>query len=333
MLTITRKEAAGLAFVAAMTLTAGTARADAVEDFYKQKGNVELLIGYGPASGYETWARAVGKHLKNHVPGNPNFVVRNIPGAGDIVMLNYLFSQAPRDGSAIASFGGSSPAQALMGVEGARFDPQQFNYLGSPESSDHACLFSKASGINTVADLRAKEVPVGGNGPTTVNSYMPPIINRFVGTKLKVIEGYQSSGETFIAIERGEIGGACSKLDTMLRTLQPQLKSGTFKILFNLNPKPAPALEGTGIPTVFDFIDKPEDKQMMTFVRSLPALGRPFATPPGVPADRLAALTKAFEETVKDPEFLKDAATLKFDVTYTSGKQLAEMVDIGRAHV
>ncbi|HTH97347.1 MAG TPA: tripartite tricarboxylate transporter substrate-binding protein [Stellaceae bacterium] len=319
-----RSLAGGLAAMAAVLGLAGTARAESAADFYKTHPNLTILVGVGPGSSYEIWAQVVARYMSKHMPGNPRFIVTEMPGAGSLIMANYLYRSAPQDGTYIGSFSPSLPAEALLGLPNVRFDPTKFQYIGSPESSNHACVVSAATGVKTVADAQAKQVLVGGNGPTTVPSYMPPILDDFIGTKFKVIEGYKTVPEVLLAMDRGEVGGICSKLDTLMSSEADALKSGKLTMLFTMNQKREPSFPN--VPSAFEFVKDPAKRKMLAFLRSSIELGRPYVAPPGVPADRLALLRQAFEDTAKDPDFIAAVKKLKRVVTLTSGAELQNMV-------
>lgn len=310
---------AALALVVALpSIAAG----QAVDDFYVKNNRIRFYIAEGPGSGADAWSRIVGKYMSNHLPGNPIFLITEMPGAGSLILANNLYNQAPKDGTAIGMISPSLPAQVLVGLENANFDPLKAGWLGSPEQSDHACVVTKVTGVKTIAEVRAKEVLMGGNGPTTTNDVMPPILNKLVGTKFKVITGYKSVPETFLAMDRGEINGMCARLDTMTRTQPDKFKNGDYVVLFNLNEKPIP-----GMPSAFEFITSEDDKRTMRFLRSSTALGRPMLTPPGLPPARLAQLRKAFDDTMKDPAFLAEAEKQKLVVTATNGPDLAAQIE------
>jgi tripartite-type tricarboxylate transporter receptor subunit TctC len=298
--------------------------AESAADFYKGLKTIDLLIGSGPGSSYDVWARVVGKHWSKHLPGNPVFVVKAMPGAGSLIMANYLYNQVPKDGSVIGSFSPLLPTQVVIGIENAHLDPREFGYIGSPETSNHVCVATAASGVSSIDDAKKKEVLVAGTGATTVPSFIPPILNELAGTKFKVIEGYKSNEEAYLAMERGEVDGFCSKLDSIMRAQGDKVASGDLHLLFTLNEGRVDSLNG--VPSAFEFIEKPEDKKLMSFIRSSAVLGRPFAAPPGIPDDRLALLRSSFEETMKDPAFLDELKTLKLELTYTPGEKLHAFV-------
>jgi tripartite-type tricarboxylate transporter receptor subunit TctC len=306
------------------TLAPLVTHAETVEEFYKKNHDLTLLIGQGSGSSHEVWARLIGQFLGKHIPGEPTIVVRAMPGAGSLIMANFLYNQAPKDGSYIAAISANLPSQVLVGLENAQVDPQKLLYIGSSEQSDHGCTVATKTGVKSVEDAKKQDVPLAGTGPTTNSSFMPPIVNKMVGTRFKVIEGYRSTGEAFLAMERGEVWGGCSKLDSVLRSQAENIKSGAFKVIYHYNRKPSDL--DPSIPTIFDYLTKTEDIQTMSFIRASTALGRPYVAPPGVPQDRFDALRKGFADTLKDPEFLAAAQKQKLTVTFTPGDELAKFV-------
>lgn len=303
----------------------GLAHADSAIDFYKTHPRITLLVGMGPGSSYDIWANLLGRYMRKYMPGNPRFIVSNMPGAGSLVMANYLFNTAPADGTYIGSISPSLPTQALLGLQNIRFDPRRFHYIGSAETSDHACAAISTAGVHSVVDARANEMLVGGNGPTTVPSYMPPILNKFLGTRFKVIEGYKTVPEVFLAMDRNEVGGICSKLDTMLSGKSDMLKSGSLVILFTLNRNREATLPD--VPTAFEFIKDAGERNTLAFLRSSIEFGRPYVAPPGVPADRVDLLRSAFERAAADPDFLAEVEKQRRQVTLTTGATLQTMAD------
>jgi tripartite-type tricarboxylate transporter receptor subunit TctC len=306
------------------TVASVAVRAETVEEFYKKNQQITLLIGNGGGSGHEVWARLIGQFLPKYIPGNPTIIVRPMPGAGGLIMANHLYNQAPKDGTWIGAISASLPALVLAGLDNAKVDPQKLLYLGSAELSDHGCIVATKNGINSVEDAKKQEVPLAGGGGASNSAFMPPIVNKMTGTKFKVINGYPGGAGTFLALERDEVWGTCSKLDTALRWKANNPNSGAYKIIFHYNRKPIDA--DPTIPTIFDYIAKKEDVQMMTFIHSSANMGRPYVLPPGVPQDRLEALRKAFADMGKDPGFLDQAKKQKLVVTMTSGDELTRLV-------
>jgi tripartite-type tricarboxylate transporter receptor subunit TctC len=305
------------------TVPSVAVRAETVEEFYKKNPQLTILIGNGGGSAHEVWARLIGQFLTKHIPGNPTTVVRAMPGAGTLVMANYLYNQAPRDGTTMGAISAGLPALVLVGLDNAKIEPQKLLYLGSAEQSDHGCIVATKNGVKSVEDAKKQDVPFAGGGAGSIAAYMPPIVNKMVGTRFKVINGYPGGADAFLALERDEVWGTCNKLDTELRWLANNPNRGAYKIIFHFNRQPS---DDPSIPTIFDFITKQEDIQMMSFIRSSGNMGRPYALPPGVPQDRVDALRKAFTDMGKDPGFLAQAQKQKLVVTMTTGDQLNKNV-------
>jgi tripartite-type tricarboxylate transporter receptor subunit TctC len=324
-MTLNARRLAALLAAGAVLGSASMARAETVEEFYQKHPSVSILIGQATGSSYDLWSRILGKAMSKYLPGHPTFVVQPMLGAGTLVMTNYLYNQAPKDGTVIGSFSPGLPVQAVAGLENVKFDANKFTYIGSPEAADHACIISTASGVKSAEEAiqTKKEIFMGGAGPTTTNDYMPPIINELAGTNFKVISGFKSVPEIFLAMERNEVGGQCAKLDSLMAQGEQQIKAGKYVMLFNLNEKPS---DVPGLHSVFDYIKTPEAKQTMRFIRSSSALGRPYVAPPDVPQDRLQALRTALQQSLKDPELMDEVKKLKYTITYTSPEDLQKMV-------
>jgi tripartite-type tricarboxylate transporter receptor subunit TctC len=294
------------------------------EAFYRQNSRITLLIGFGAGTGYDVWGRILTQHMTKHMPGAPTFIMQHMPGAGSLTMANHLYNVAPKDGTVIGSFSRNLPSQVMIGLPNAKLDPRQFGYIGSPELPVRVCAVATRSGVTSIEELRKIEVLMGGTGIATVPTFMPPLINKFAGTRFKVIDGYKSADEVYLAMDRGEVHGICQGYSPIMSRLGDQIRAGRVKILFNFEERRNPLLNGA--PSIFEYISSEEDKQMLTFINSSTELGRPYAAPPGIPKDRLEALRKAFEATMKDPAFLKDAEKQDLEITLTTGAELEKIV-------
>lgn len=300
------------------------AHAQTVEEFYKKSNTIELVVGFGPGTGYDAWWRPIGKYMRNHMPGNPTFVIKNMPGGGSLVAANYLYNSAPKDGSSVGSFSRNLPSQAMIGLDNVKFDPRKFTWIGSPEMPIRVCAAMVRSGINSLEELRQKQLVVGGTGAGSAPSFLPPLLNQILGTKFKVIDGYESGAAVYLALARGEVDGICQTYDSLTRGAEDLFKSKQIKILFNVERQRAPQLGGA--PTIHEFVTKTEDRQLLDYVNSSTELGRPLAAPPGIPADRLGALRAAFLATMKDKEFLVEAEKLKLDIDVMEGDEIAKRI-------
>jgi tripartite-type tricarboxylate transporter receptor subunit TctC len=309
-----------LAVVAALMVPAPLS-AEPVEDFYRGK-QIRIITGAAAGDGYDLWSRMLARHMGRHIPGMPAIIVQNMPGAGTVVAANHVFNAAAKDGTVIGSFSRSLPAQALLARPNIKFDPRQFGWIGSPESINRVCAVGKNAKVRTIDDLLKYELVVGGIGASQMPTYVPMMLNRMLGTKFKVVEGYGSTNAIILAIERGEVDGICMSSSTLLGPRVDLIEKGVLTILFNVEAKPMPA--PPGVPTIFTRFND-EQRQIVSLINSAIEFGRPFAAPPGVPQDRLSALQAALRATVADADFLAEAAKLKFIVTYTSPQEMADI--------
>ena len=310
--------------VAALVLPSALS-AQSVEDFYKQKKQIELVVGNSANTTYDVWARVVARHMGRHIPGNPSILVKNMPGAGGMTAANHLYNIAPKDGSVFATFSRNIPGQALIGnQDSVKYDPRQFGWIGSPELPVGVCAVLTDTGVKTAADIMTKEVLMGGSGAGSGPSFMPTVISNVTGAKFKVIEGYKDSDEIHLAIGRGEVSGICGGFYTIRRFQGEKLSSGAMAVLFSYERKRHPILNGA--PSVTEFITDPAKRQLFAFITSSAEFGRPYAAPPGLPADRLAALRKAFVALATDAEFMAEAEKLKLVFTLTAGEDLQGVV-------
>jgi tripartite-type tricarboxylate transporter receptor subunit TctC len=312
---------------AAVLLTASLllpATAQPVENFYKGK-QIRIITGAVAGDGYDLWSRMLARHMGRHIPGRPAMIVQNMPGAGTVIAANHVFNAAARDGTVIGSFSRSLPAQALLGRPNIKFDPRRFGWVGSPESINRVCAVGKKAKVQSIDELFVRELVVGGIGASQMPTYVPMMLNKMLGTKFRVVEGYGSTNGIILAIERGEVEGICMSSSTLLGPRVDLVERGVLKILFNVEEKPMPA--PPGIPTIFARLKSEEQRQIVTLINAAIEFGRPFALPPGVPPERLAALRTALKATVGDPEFIAEAKKLKFIVTYTSGADMQALAE------
>ena len=310
--------------IALAAIPAGSSQAQSVADFYKGK-QVTMVIGFGPGGGYDAWARAIARHMGKHIPGNPTFVPQNMPGAGSIVAANHIYNVAPKDGTTIGIIARDAPLAPLSGTASARFDALKFTWLGSPTAETNVCFAHKSAGVKTFAELQQKELIIGDTGPGTGTYIYPRVVNAILGTKFKVVGGFPSSSDVFLAIERGEVHGICESLDSVMNKKPTWIKDGTINVLFQGAAEPHPSLKG--VPFIFDLAMTEEQKQALNFVYSGQGIGRPFVAPPNLPPDRAKALRDAFNATLKDPEFIADAKKQKLDVEPVPGEKIAAILE------
>jgi tripartite-type tricarboxylate transporter receptor subunit TctC len=301
------------------------APAAAQADFYKGK-TIDLVISTGVGGGLDANARVVARHLADHIPGNPTIVPRNMPGAGHIRAANFVFSQAPKDGTVIGTF---IPvfvlAQVLDRSKGIQFDPAHFNWLASTSSSNTTVYTWHTSNVRSVADATKRDVLMGGTGVGSYTIIYPSIMNSVLGTRFKLVTGYQSTAEIGLAMERGEVEGrAGNNFNSLKAESAESLKTGKIVLITQIGLERD--AEYPDLPLLTDLAKSDEDRQVLKLFSTDVVIGRPFVTSPGVPAERVALLRKAFDEMMKDPAYLDDSNKAALDVTPVAGAKIQNMV-------
>ena len=310
---------------AAFALMPAAAQAQqSVADFYKGK-TVSMYIGFSAGGTYDLYGRLVARHMGKHIPGNPTVVPRNMEGAGSIRLTNFMYNQAPKDGTALATMGRGGAFGPLFGMKGAQFDAEKFLWIGSANDEVSLCASWHQSGITTFEDVRQKELIVAATGPGDESQTVPKIFNGVLGAKFKVIGGYPGSNEMTISVERGETQGRCAYSWASMKSVHRQwLDEKKINILIQLSYQKHPELPH--IPLASDLAKTQEDKQMINLFAARQVMGRPFFSTPDIPADRAAALRKAFMDTLKDPEYEAEADKLKLENTPVSGERVQKIV-------
>jgi tripartite-type tricarboxylate transporter receptor subunit TctC len=319
---LARIAAAGLAFAALQTSAASGQTAAA---FYQGK-SLDMQIGYSVGGGYDLYARLLARHLGRHIPGNPTIVPKNMEGAGSLRLANYLYSAAPRDGSVIGAISRGAAFDPLLTEKGALYDASKFSWIGSVNNEVSVCVALRTSGIARFEDLLTKPLTVGSTGVGDDTYQFPTIINAVLGTKLKIVTGYPGGNDVSLALERGEVQGRCGWSWSSVETTRPEwIESKKIVVLVQMSLSKHPDLPD--VPLIMDFAKTDEERQIFKLIFARQVMGRPFLAPPGVPADRLAALRQAFAETMTDPAFLADAAAGKFEINPVGGEQLEVLVN------
>ena len=305
----------------ALTLIAASltaARAD-VADFYRGK-SVRIFVGYGPGSGYDVYARLLGRHLGKHIPGHPGVIIQNMPGAASLTMTNHLYNVAPRDGLAIGTIARWNLTDQLYGHPNTRYDSRKFTALGSMNREAGTCFTWHTTGIDTIEAAMKREVLVGATGATGTSLQFPLLLNALIGTKFKPITGYPDSGAVGLAMERGELEGYCSFTWGSIKGARPQwVKEKLIAIILQLTLRKHPELPH--VPLVMDYARDEGARQAFALAFADQEIARPIVAPPDVPRERAAALSTAFEETMKDKAFLADAAAANIDIDPANAKE------------
>jgi tripartite-type tricarboxylate transporter receptor subunit TctC len=286
--------------------------------------NVQMLIGFGPGGGYDLWGRVVARHIGRHLPGNPSVVPQNMPGAGSFVAANNIYNLAPKDGSVLGIIARDAALGPITGAVGARFDPTRITWVGTPTTETNVCIAMSSAKVQTLKDLYEKELIVGDTGVGTGTHSYPKALNALLGMKFKIIAGFPSSSDVFLAMERGEVDGICESLDSVSGKRPSWIPDKKVVILFQGGAAPNPELKD--IPFVADLARTPEDRQAIEFLYAGQGIGRPFVAPPDMPADRVRMLRDAFNATMKDPEFLEDARRNMLSVDPEDGEHLTALI-------
>jgi tripartite-type tricarboxylate transporter receptor subunit TctC len=292
------------------------------DEFYKGK-QIRLVVGTAAGQDYDSWARLMARHLPQFLPGNPAFIVENMPGAGHILATNYLFNLAPRDGTVIGMVSRNMTEAAIMRLPNVRFDPGQFNWIGSPELNHRVLFVNAASGFDSVPDLYARELIVGTPGGAQGVSAAPILLKNLLHMRIKIIQGYHSPGDVILAMARHEVEGIVQSVGAPEGARRQWVESGEMRILFSMERE---RVAGLGAPTIFEFAKSEEQRQVLAFFSSSMELGRPLMAPPGMPPQRLAQLRAAFDAVVKDAAFRREAAAMGFEVMPQSGDEIAARV-------
>jgi tripartite-type tricarboxylate transporter receptor subunit TctC len=293
--------------------------ADDVADFYRGH-TLTVVISFSVGGGYDLYARMLARYLGKYVPGHPTVVPENMPGAGGLRASNYLYSAAPKDGSVIGTFSRSIPTMPLV-EPGLSFDGRQFSWIGSMSGDTSLCLTGGKSAVKTFDDMLTVPVVMGGQYAAADSDIYARLYDNVFGAKIKLVSGYPGTNDITLAMERGEVDGICGLSWGTIKVAHPEwIRDHSVNLLVQAALKKDPEL--SDVPLALDLIDDPEKKQILYIHFAPQAIGRPFAAPPGIPADRKAALRKAFDETMKDPDLLAEAARERMDIGPMNGADI-----------
>lgn len=308
----------------ALPLLAVAAPASAdVADFYRGK-QIRIVVGSDAGGGYDAYARTIAAHMGRFIPGNPTFIVQNMPGVGSLIAVNHVSNVAAKDGTVIGAINPSGVTAPLFHPDQAKFDARRLNWLGTPVTIAYTIVAWHTAPVQTFADLFKTELLVASAGGASRT--LPMLANGVLGTKFKVVMGYKSAGASMLAIERGEVQGNAGEALSNLKAVHANyLRDKTLRIIGTYALKPEPEL--TGVPMVLDFAKTDEQRAALRLVLSSQDIGWPYMMASGVPPDRVEAMRSAFDATMKDPEFLADAAKRKLDVRPLGGEEQARLID------
>ncbi len=312
-------------FFAAVALTIpAVALAQTPAEFYRGK-TIELDIGTSVGGGYDVHARLLARHMSKYMPGNPTIVPKNVEGASGLRLANLLYNTAPRDGTAFGITLRNVSFEPMFGNKSAQFDPTRFTWIGSASSEVSICVAWHTSGVATLDDLFTTELVVGSIGPATDLAVFPKIINGVLGTHMKIVNGYPGGNEVMLAVERGEIGGRCAwSWSAAKATRKDWIDRKQVNIFVQTALSKHPDLPD--VPLIMDRAKTDDDRDLLKLVFARQEFAWPYMAPPGVPADRIAALRKAFMETMRDRQFLADAEKAKLEIMPMPGEQIERLI-------
>jgi tripartite-type tricarboxylate transporter receptor subunit TctC len=313
----------GLAAAALAALVGGEATAQTPEEFYKGK-SIDFVIGYPPGGSNDTFGRLVARHIGKYIPGHPNVIPKNTPGAGSFLAVNQIFNVAPKDGTVIGIGAPTIPLDEKLGTQGVRFKTAELSWIGRVDSLINMVFTWKTSPVKTFADALKIESTLSGTGVGSTVSIYPTVMNNVFGTKFKLVMGYKGSNEAMLAVERGEVEGHSTSW-TALKVAHPDWirdKNVTVFVQFALNRHP----ELPDVPTAVDLARTDEERAILRAIMNATEVGTAFFTTPGAPTDRVTALRRAFDAAMKDPDLLSEAQKMRVGVSPLPGEELQKLV-------
>lgn len=309
--------------VLCLFLSAPAAYAQQTEaEFFKGKV-VRMIVGFSAGNEYDIGARLLARYLPRHIPGTPTVIVQNMPQAASIVAANYIYTQAPHDGTVIGAITRNLAIQSLLGQTNIEADPRRLIWLGGTSFPGRVCVVGKNAPVKTPADMLTQEVIVGSNGAGNSTNILPTVFNHVLGTKFKLVEGYKGTADILLAIERDEVQGVCASYG-QFRSSAQSFADGKLRVLFRAEEAKMPEIPDA--PSVYDLAKTEKDRQFMRFVFSSTEFGRPYVLPPGVPPTRVATIRKAIADAVADPELIAEAEKLQIDMSWRSPEDLERLI-------
>lgn len=325
-MTIRRQNFAAALLLAGAAILAMPAGAQAQADYYKGK-TIGINIGYGPGGGYDTYGRVLARHFGRLIPGNPNVVPKNMPGAGALKAANYIYNSAPKDGTELGLVASSTLMEPLFGNDQAQFDAAKFTWLGSMTKDISYCGIRKGAGVASFDDWlkQGKELTFGSTGPAAITHQHPLVMKNVLGANARAVAGYQGTKEVSMAVERGEMDGLCGLFISSIQASYINLvKSGELILLIQMGQKTTDIFGK--VPSVYDYAKTDQDRQVLEIHFDQLALARPIMAPPGLAKDRTEMLRKAFEATMKDAAMLADAQKVNIEIEAVSGDEVGQLL-------
>jgi tripartite-type tricarboxylate transporter receptor subunit TctC len=297
--------------------------AQSVEEFYRGR-SINLIIGYPPAGANDVYARLVTRHLGKHIPGQPQIVPRNVPGAGSLLAASRIFNIEPKDGTSLGLLVPTMPLDEKLDNPAAKYRAADFNWIGRMATAPNVTFIMATSEVKTIADAFTKVAVLGATGRSATNSIYPTMLNNVVGTKFKIVNGYEGSAAAMLAMERGEVEGHSSTYDSVKAVHPTWITDKRVNIVVQYSQRRHPEL--ADVPTSADLAKTDEQRAILNAVSSASEIGKFILSTPGVPADRVTALRRAFDAMVRDPEFLAEAEKLRIELLPLPGEDLQRIV-------
>jgi tripartite-type tricarboxylate transporter receptor subunit TctC len=314
----------GVTALIALAGLAQPARAQSVADFYKSHP-ITMLVGSGAGGGYDVYARTFARHWTDHIPGHPPIIAKNMPAAAGLAAASTLYNSADRDGATIGAFTNGAAMDPLFGNAGAHYDPRRFAWLGSIGKLENVCATWHTSSVRTIADAQQRQVVVAAAGATSNTAIVPKLLNALIGTKFKTIAGYDPGSGLTMAVESGEAEGICGLSWSTMKASRPRwVDDHLLNVIVQMGLTKLRDLPD--VPSALDLIRDPQSRQVMELILMRQEAGRPFAAPPGTPADRIAALRAAFAETLRDPAFVAGAQIMQLEIEPMTGAEIEAML-------
>jgi len=298
------------------------AQAQSVGDFYRGK-TLSMLVGVGVGGEFDLLTRLLAKYIGRHIPGNPSAVTQNMVGAGGMKVLNYLYNQAPRDGTYVVLVQPALPAAQAVGLPGVQYEAEKLRWLGTIAPSVETMVVWHETGVKTIQDAREREIVVGATSKGSNTYGFPALMNEFLGARFKIVTGYASGTQINLAMERGEVDGRDNSWASWKTTKPDWVKEHRITVIARFGP----AVSDLDAPSIEQLVESADERRIIELVLSGGQLGRPFAVAPGVPPERVAALRAAFDAVMRDPDFLAEAAAVNFDVAPIGGEALQGIVE------
>lgn len=299
--------------------------ADAIEEFYRGK-TLRIIVGYDAGGGFDAYARLLAGHLRNHLAGQPAAIVQNMPGAASLKASSFVYLVAPQDGTHLAIPNHAVPLNAILWKEvGDGLDVGKVNWIGRLDAIDAVMAAWHTTGMRTVEDAKQRELIIAGTAPTGTSVMTPTALNRLIGTRFRVVQGYKGTADQYVAMERGEVNGMGNAIWSQLKRSHPHwIEQKRFVPLYQDAIVRSPDLPD--VPTVIDLVSSADDVKLMRLLASTSAVGRSFFTGPQVPRDRVEALRSAFMAMTRDSGFIAAAAQQNIVVNAMSGAELQAML-------